>query len=143
MRLRSITFGRGIVLLILGIAIGTGLFLQSRLSPETLRDQVVAVLNEKFAMPVELDEEQVEIQLKHGLVIHDFVIPYPKGAGTPGDAIRVAVRVILACGFVLANRIAAGSLRIQQRPASRHANRPRLRMEEAFHNDPSLGRRKH
>ena len=88
MTLHSINFGRGIVLLILGIAIGTGLFLQSRLSPETLRDQVVAALNEMFAIPVELDEEQVEIQLKHGLVIHNLVIPYPKGAGPPGDAIR-------------------------------------------------------
>ena len=67
MRLRSITFGRGIVLLILGIAVGTGLFLQSRLSPETLRDQVETVLAEKFAVPFELREEQVEIQLQHGL----------------------------------------------------------------------------
>jgi len=138
MRLRSITFGRGIVLLILGIAVGTGLFLQSRLSPETLRDQVEAALEKMFDAPFELDEDQVEIQLKHGLVIHNLVIPYPYpypgdgSGGRAGDAIRAEKIDILIdqtkllAGEVVVSRVHIHGLTLRLRRDPTHGGVPSL-----------------
>ena len=57
MRFRSVTFGRGVVLLLLGMAVGTGLFLENWFSETNIRDQVVAALRERIAAPFELSPD--------------------------------------------------------------------------------------
>jgi hypothetical protein len=86
-RFRSVTFGRGVVLLILGVAIGTGLFLHNWLNDTNLRDHVLAALRHRIRAPFELSPEQIGIDLEHGLIIHNLVVPYPKSSGAPGVAI--------------------------------------------------------
>ncbi|MEM8884770.1 MAG: AsmA-like C-terminal region-containing protein [Planctomycetota bacterium] len=71
------TFGRGIVLVILGMAIGTGLFLQSWLSSDTLTAQVARALRDRFAAPFNLHPDQIELDLESGLIIRNLAIPYP------------------------------------------------------------------
>jgi len=111
MRLQFVTFGRGVVLFVLGVGIGTGLFLNSWFSGATLRQQVRDALRNRIRADFPLTMDQIEIDLEHGLVIRDLRIPYPPGHGDPGDAVaaeRIVITVdheALLGGIVLVRQV--------------------------------------
>lgn len=121
MRLQFVTFGRGIVLFVLGVAIGTGLFLNSWFSGATLRQQVYDAIAARIQAPFDLNMDQIEIDIEHGLVIRDLRVPYPAGMGEPGDAIRAEKIVItveheaLLSGIVLITQVDVHGLTVTLR----------------------------
>jgi hypothetical protein len=110
MKFQFVTFGRGIVLFVLGVAIGTGLFLNSWFSGATLRQQVYDAVKDRIRAPFDLAREQIDIDLEHGLVIRDFRVRYPDGFGDPGDAMA-AERIVIT---VQHDALLSGIVQIRQ-----------------------------
>jgi len=112
MRVRLINLGRGVVLFILGVALGTALFLKSWVNPVTLHQQVVSVLQTKLATSFELDADQITIDLERGLVIRDLRIDYPPSKDNPysGEAVSAEEIVIT----INPEELLAGRVHVQQ-----------------------------
>ena len=132
MRPNFVNFGRGIVLFVLGVGIGTGLFLDSWFSGATLRQQVREALEDRIQAQFELRREQIEIDLNHGLIIHDFEVRYPDGYGEPGSAIAAEeIRITVAQEALL-----SGIVQIRQ--IDIHGLTVRLRRDPAKDGLPGL-----
>jgi len=112
MRLRLITFGRGVVLFILGVALGTALFLKSWINPVTLHQQVVGALQSMIEARFEIDPDQIEIDLQHGLVIRNFTIHYPNTPLSPYSGEAVSAEEIVVT--INPEELLAGRVNVQQ-----------------------------